>query len=54
MTLLLALLVWNWLKEQKDSGRVGPMDEAIWDGLQQLRETMGLMGRWRPNVPHNP
>ena len=52
MTLLLALLVWSWRQSRKEAG--GDMVEAIWGGLQELREAIGLMGRWRPNVPHNP
>jgi hypothetical protein len=52
VTLLLALLIWNWQQSQRPGGT--NWVHALQHGLQALREAVGLMGRWRPNVPHNP
>ncbi len=51
VALLLALLVWSWYRRR--SRAAGNWVSALGDGLQALRESLGLMGRWRPNVPHN-
>ena len=52
MSLLLALLVWSWRQAQPRGGQ--HLVETLWIGIEALRETLGLMGRWRPNVPHHP
>jgi hypothetical protein len=51
LTVLLGLLIWHW---RNSNGCVENLEAALWAGLRELRESLGLMERWRPNVPHHP